>query len=141
MGVTVLFYKLFQFKDDLAAILKRYCCHGNVTYKFILTTVTTCSSIQIDLLNYSGGGYFASLRVCKLRVCELRVCELRVASLRVASLRVASLQVASLRVATEVLNCISSKKTNMESKLSRYTNENKQKTSTKEIYITNEIKT
>ena len=29
----------------------------------------------------------------------------------------------------------------MESKLSRYTNENKQQTSTKEIYITNEIKT
>ena len=36
MGVTVLFYKSFQFKDDLAVILKRYCCHGNVTYKFIL---------------------------------------------------------------------------------------------------------
>ena len=71
----------------------------------------------------------------------LRVASLRVASLRVASLRVASLRVASLRVATEVLNCISSKKTNMESKLSRYTNENKQQTSTKEIYITNEIKT
>ena len=55
MGVTVLFYKLFQFKDDLAAILKRYCCHGNVTYKFILTTVRllTCFSIQIDLLKYS----------------------------------------------------------------------------------------
>ena len=30
------FYKLFQFKDDLAAILKRYCCHGIETYKFIL---------------------------------------------------------------------------------------------------------
>ena len=46
MGVTV----LFQFKDDLAAILKRYCCHGNLTYKFMLTTVRlfTCSSIQID---------------------------------------------------------------------------------------------
>ena len=55
MGVTVFFYKLFQFKDDLAAILKRYCCHGNVIYKFILTTVRflTCSSIQIDLYNYS----------------------------------------------------------------------------------------
>ena len=55
MGVTVLFYKLFQFKDDLAAILKRYCCHGNVTHKFILTTIRllTCSLIQIDLLNYS----------------------------------------------------------------------------------------
>ena len=39
MGVTVLFYKLFQFKDDSAASLKRYCCNGNVTYKFILTTV------------------------------------------------------------------------------------------------------
>ena len=39
MGVTVLFYKLLQFKADLAAILKRYCCHGNVTYKFILTTI------------------------------------------------------------------------------------------------------
>ena len=50
MGVTVFFYKLFQFKDDLAAILKRYCCHGNLTYKFMLTTVRllTCSSIQID---------------------------------------------------------------------------------------------
>ena len=35
MGVTVLFYKLFQFQADLAAILKSYCCHGNVTYKFI----------------------------------------------------------------------------------------------------------
>ena len=55
MGVTVLFYKVFQFKDDLAAILDRYCCHGNVTYKFILTTITllTCSTIQVDLLNYS----------------------------------------------------------------------------------------
>ena len=53
MGVTVLFYKLFQFKADLAAILKRYGCHGNVTYKFTLTTIRhlTCSSIQIDLLN------------------------------------------------------------------------------------------
>ena len=52
MGVTVLCYKLFQFKADLAAILKRYCCHGN---KFILTTVRllTCSSIQTDLLNCS----------------------------------------------------------------------------------------
>ena len=29
MGVTVLFYKLFQFKHDLTAILKRYFCHGN----------------------------------------------------------------------------------------------------------------
>ena len=36
----MLFYKLFQFKDDLAAIFKRYCCHGNVTYKFIFTTIT-----------------------------------------------------------------------------------------------------
>ena len=55
MGITLLFYKLFQFKDDLAAILERYCCHGNVTYKFILTTIRllTCSSIQIDQLNYS----------------------------------------------------------------------------------------
>ena len=54
MGVTVFFYKLFHFKDDLAAILKRYCCHGNVTFKFILTIVRhlTCSSIQINLLNY-----------------------------------------------------------------------------------------
>ena len=53
MGVTVLFYKLLQFKADLAAILKRYCCHGNVTYKFILTTVRllTCYLIQINLLN------------------------------------------------------------------------------------------
>ena len=55
MGVTVLFYKLFQFKADLATILKRYCCHGNVSYKFMLTKIRylTCSSIQIDLLNYS----------------------------------------------------------------------------------------
>ena len=53
MGITVPFYKLFQFKADLAAIFKRYCCHGNVTYKFILTTVTllTCSPIQINLLD------------------------------------------------------------------------------------------
>ena len=35
MGVTVLFYKLFGFKADLAAILKHCCCHGNVTYKFV----------------------------------------------------------------------------------------------------------
>ena len=55
MGVTVLFYKLFQFKDDLAAILKRYCCHSNVSHKFIFTanSLLTCSLIQIDLLNYS----------------------------------------------------------------------------------------
>ena len=55
MGVTVHFYKLFQFKPDLAAILKRYCCHGNVTYKFILTTIRhfANSSIKIDLLNHS----------------------------------------------------------------------------------------
>ena len=55
MGVTVLFYKLFEFKDDLGAILKRYCRHGNVTYKFILTKIRllTLSSIRIDLLNYS----------------------------------------------------------------------------------------
>ena len=47
MGVTVLFYKLFQFKDDLAAILKRFCCHGNGVYNFILTTIRllTCFSI------------------------------------------------------------------------------------------------
>ena len=47
MGVTVLFYKLFQFKDDLAAILERYCCHINVTYIFALTTIRLlrCSSI------------------------------------------------------------------------------------------------
>ena len=53
MGVTVVFYKLLQFKADLAAILKRYCCHGNVTYKFILTTIIllTCYLIQINLLN------------------------------------------------------------------------------------------
>ena len=53
MKVTVLFYKLLQFKVDFAAILKCYCCHGNVFYKFILTTVRllTCSSIQINLLN------------------------------------------------------------------------------------------
>ena len=52
MGVTVLFYKLFQFKADLAAILKRYCCHGNVTYKFILALIRllTCFSNKINLL-------------------------------------------------------------------------------------------
>ena len=51
----MLFYKLFQFKDYLDAILKCYCCHGNVTYKFILVTIRllTCSSIQVDLRNYS----------------------------------------------------------------------------------------
>ena len=45
MGVTVLFYKLLQFKADLAA--------SNVTYKFILTTIRllTCYLIQINLLN------------------------------------------------------------------------------------------
>ena len=55
MGVTVLFYKLFQFKDDLATILERYCCHGNVNQKFILTAIRplTCSLTQVDLLNYS----------------------------------------------------------------------------------------
>ena len=55
MAITVLFYKLFQFKDDLAAILKPICCHSNVTYKFILTTIRllTCFSIKVDLLNYS----------------------------------------------------------------------------------------
>ena len=48
----MLFYKLFQFKADLAAILKRYCCHGNVTYKFILTTfrLLICFLIQINLI-------------------------------------------------------------------------------------------
>ena len=53
MGVTVLFCKLCQFKADLAAILKRYCCHDYVTYIFKLTTVwlLTCSLIQINLLN------------------------------------------------------------------------------------------
>ena len=35
----MLFYKLFQFKGDLAAILKRYCCHGNMTYKLILAPI------------------------------------------------------------------------------------------------------
>ena len=55
MGVTVLFYKLFQFKANSAAILKRHCCHGNVTYKFMLTTIRllTSSPIQADLLNCS----------------------------------------------------------------------------------------
>ena len=53
MGVSVLFYKLFQFKAGLAAILKRHCCHENVTYKFILTKIRllTYSSIQIFLYN------------------------------------------------------------------------------------------
>ena len=48
-------FRVFCAQRDLAAILKRYCCHDNVTYKFILTTIRllTCSSIQIDLLNYS----------------------------------------------------------------------------------------
>ena len=32
MNVTALFYKLFQFKTDLGAILKRYCCNGNVLF-------------------------------------------------------------------------------------------------------------
>ena len=55
MGVTVLFCKLFQFKDNLATILKCHCCHGNLTYKFILITIRLlmCPSIQIDLPNYS----------------------------------------------------------------------------------------
>ena len=55
MGVTVLFNKLCQFKDELAVILKSYCCPGNVTYKFTLTTIRllTCSSIQIDPFNCS----------------------------------------------------------------------------------------
>ena len=44
MDVTMLFYKLFQFKNDLAAILKRYCCHGNLAYTFILTTVRLLAS-------------------------------------------------------------------------------------------------
>ena len=54
MEVTVLCCKLFQFKDDLGAILKCYCCHGKVTYKFILTTIRHLAfpSIQMDLLNY-----------------------------------------------------------------------------------------
>ena len=48
----MLFYKLFQFKADLAAILKRYRCHKNVTHKFILTRIRllTFSSLQINLL-------------------------------------------------------------------------------------------
>ena len=55
MGVTMLFYKLFQFKGDLAAILKRYCCHGNMTYKLILAPIRllTCSSIQINLQSWT----------------------------------------------------------------------------------------
>ena len=34
-------------KAGSAAILKRYCCHGNVTYKNTLTTIrlSKCSSI------------------------------------------------------------------------------------------------
>ena len=106
----------------------------------------------------SRGRLFCELRVCELRVCESASCEsascesascesasceLRVCQLRVASFlysdRDFSPKIAN--VTTEVLNCISSKKTNIESKLSRYTNENKQQTYTKEIYITNEIKT
>ena len=57
MGVTVLLYKL------LAAILKHYCCHGNVTYKFVLTTIRylTCSSIQIRLLSYSKNNYCSDI--------------------------------------------------------------------------------
>ena len=36
-----------------AATLECYCYHGNVIYKFILTTVglLTCSSTQVDLPN------------------------------------------------------------------------------------------
>ena len=41
----------------------------------------------------------------------------------------------------EVLNTILFKKTNIEPKRSRYTNENKQQTSTKEIYIENDFQT
>ena len=43
---------LFQFKANLAAILKCYCCHGNITYKFILALIRllTCFSNQINLL-------------------------------------------------------------------------------------------
>ena len=39
MSIEKQFYKLFKVKADLASILKRYCCHGNVSYKFILTTI------------------------------------------------------------------------------------------------------
>ena len=46
MGVTVLFYKLFQFKNHLAAIFKRYCCHGNVTYKFRLYRYVTRTNVS-----------------------------------------------------------------------------------------------
>ena len=39
MSIEKQFYKLFKVKADLASILKRYCCHGNVSYKLILTTI------------------------------------------------------------------------------------------------------
>ena len=39
------------------------------------------------------------------------------------------------------MNTILSKKTNIEPKRSRYTNRNKQQTSTKEIYIENDFRT
>ena len=70
MGVTVLFYKLFQFKADLAAILKRYCCYDKVTYKFILTIIRllTCSSIQINLLNCYKEQLYCSDILFKLRI-------------------------------------------------------------------------
>ena len=38
----------YYFKADLAGVLKRYCCHGNATYEFILTAVEylTCLLVQ-----------------------------------------------------------------------------------------------
>ena len=62
MGVTVLFYKLFQFKADSAAMLKRYFCPGNITYKFILTTVRllTCSAFR-TYLTAAKNNYFLDI--------------------------------------------------------------------------------
>ena len=52
----MLFYKLFQFKADLAAILKRYCCHE--THDMFLNSnqltqlLQRIIIVQIFYLNY-----------------------------------------------------------------------------------------
>ena len=71
------FYKLFQFKADLAALLKRYCCHRNVTYKFTLTKIRllACFSIQINLLNCYKEYYYCSDILFKLCIfCFIKKC-------------------------------------------------------------------
>ena len=55
MEVTVLSYKLFTFKADLAAILNRECCHININYKFILTTVCRIYLRMVFLMRGGGG--------------------------------------------------------------------------------------